>query len=741
MNKILNINLGGLPFTIDYDAYDHLDKYLNTIRQHFSDSESCEEIMTDIEVRMGELFQENLKGTPIISTKELDEVIKIMGTPADFGADEEEYDHDYAEQKSDTETSSSWSESIKTGKRLFRDEDEKVIAGVCSGLSAYFGITDPVWLRIGFVLLTIAGVSPVLYILLWAIVPAAKSASDKLAMKGETINISNIAKTVEEEINELSKRINEFGKDFTNKKKDDGISAFGQSYDESHSRNRNILLKAFAALFSLIGKVFGSVAKLVKSIFRPIFKLVSGSISVALLLALVALMVGLTMSMPIITKTGPDSMFLSSLGGASLYLTLGIPIFLLLAAISKYTFGYKLKSNQARGLGIVWVGALILSAIAGTNMAKEYRVSESISHNMVHQPATDGIKINMVDNLAGLSNFSFGDLKFANGALSTDDIRIYLETSNDEKLHIESTYEAQGRDRKTAQKNAEMIKAEIQLNDDGTLEIPKRVLLPKGQKYRGQEVTYTIRIPEGMTVDFDKATQNRLRKVNWLDVKKYPRSAHKYQWIVQHDGLLSPSYNDMYLHKREIPVKQMKQLFLEGNFKVELAKSDNPSITVQGYKEYIDDMNVESINDIVTLTYEEYGELKLIINADQLEQLHLEGVENVHFNGFTQNYLAVYNKGNGDLTGTIEVNSLELNLDGRQDIELIGKGNTLALNLKGNPRINMDKYSVKNATVEGTHYTQGELSVTDKVKIDDNTLRYLKIKGSPEIQSYKTDKI
>jgi len=69
MNKILNINLGGMPFTIDIDAYTHLETYLDTIRRHFSDSESCDEIIHDIEVRMGELFQESMKGSSIIRIK------------------------------------------------------------------------------------------------------------------------------------------------------------------------------------------------------------------------------------------------------------------------------------------------------------------------------------------------------------------------------------------------------------------------------------------------------------------------------------------------------------------------------------------------------------------------------------------------------------------------------------------------------------------------------------------------
>ena len=118
MNKILNINLGGIPFTIDIDAYTHLEKYLSTIRRHFSDSESCDEIIHDIEVRMVELFQESMKGSSIISNKELDEVIQIMGSPEDFGAEAVEDDYEPTEESRKNYTSRA--KKKNSGKRLFR---------------------------------------------------------------------------------------------------------------------------------------------------------------------------------------------------------------------------------------------------------------------------------------------------------------------------------------------------------------------------------------------------------------------------------------------------------------------------------------------------------------------------------------------------------------------------------------------------------------------------------------------
>tara|TARA_B100000497_G_scaffold106168_1_gene122845 strand:- start:1545 stop:2186 length:642 start_codon:yes stop_codon:yes gene_type:complete len=210
MNKIFNINLGGYPFVIDDDAYKKLNKYLDTIQKHFRKSEGCEEIVGDIEARIAELFNEHAKGQPIVSMRDVEGVIQIMGTPQEFGASDTIDDED---DSTHTKTKSKFT----TGKRLYRDTDDKVIGGVCSGMAAYFGVSDPLIFRLIFAVLFIGGVGILAYILFWIIVPRAKTSSEKLSMKGEPINVNNIAKQVEDELNNLSHTITDFAKDISNK--------------------------------------------------------------------------------------------------------------------------------------------------------------------------------------------------------------------------------------------------------------------------------------------------------------------------------------------------------------------------------------------------------------------------------------------------------------------------------------------------------------------------------------------
>ncbi len=211
MKKTININLGGYPFIIDDDAYRKLENYLDTIRRHFSYSEGCDEIMEDIEIRMSELLESKLKTHQIITTKNIDAVIETLGKPQDFGA--EAIENDFQKEEPKTEHY-----EYRTGKKLYRDIDRKVLGGVVAGFASYFGISNLFIFRIIILLFMTSGLPLFVYLVLWMVLPAAETVSEKLEMQGKPVNVSNIARKVEQEISDLGKIISDIGRDFKNRK-------------------------------------------------------------------------------------------------------------------------------------------------------------------------------------------------------------------------------------------------------------------------------------------------------------------------------------------------------------------------------------------------------------------------------------------------------------------------------------------------------------------------------------------
>ncbi|MDM1045069.1 PspC domain-containing protein [Myroides sp. 1354] len=195
MNKTLTINIGGLVFHIEEQAFQRLDQYIKAIRRSIAIEEQ-DEVVQDIELRIAEIFNSKITATKqVITSDDVDEVIQIMGRPEDYSIDDEAtYQH--------TE------QTYYREKKLFRDTDNRILGGVLAGLAHYFKI-DTIWVRLIFIFLVFFyGTGILLYFVLWIIIPSAKTTSEKLDMMGEPVNIETIERKIREGVDYTTSKIN-----------------------------------------------------------------------------------------------------------------------------------------------------------------------------------------------------------------------------------------------------------------------------------------------------------------------------------------------------------------------------------------------------------------------------------------------------------------------------------------------------------------------------------------------------
>jgi len=233
MKKTVSINLNGLVFYIDEDAYQRLRTYLDKIERWFSGKEGAKEIITDIENRIAELFEERVKpGIGVVTKALVEEVVEIMGEPEEF--------EDASAEKTEDATSSSGSSYIPP-KKLYRDVEDRVFGGICSGIAAYFNI-DTVLVRVIFGILPVVSVGVIIpvYIVLWIALPPAVTTAQRLQMKGEPINISNIEKTIKDEYEDVKQRVGKIKDTDTYKK--------GKNFFKNMSKGDKTLLFVVLAL-------------------------------------------------------------------------------------------------------------------------------------------------------------------------------------------------------------------------------------------------------------------------------------------------------------------------------------------------------------------------------------------------------------------------------------------------------------------------------------------------------------
>ncbi|MGI5913571.1 MAG: PspC domain-containing protein [Bacteroidales bacterium] len=197
METTVNISLRGYIFHLEEDAYERIKHYLDDLKSALSNEENFKEIIDNIEERIAELFRRRLsQHKQVVNLRDVEEIIAILGTPEKISGEEKEKD------KNKTNASAAGT------RRLYRDPVARVLGGVCSGLSIYTDV--PLWLmRAIFVVFAFfGGFSVLVYVILWIVVPEARTASQKIEMEGRPVNIENIKDFVKQEFETVKKRMN-----------------------------------------------------------------------------------------------------------------------------------------------------------------------------------------------------------------------------------------------------------------------------------------------------------------------------------------------------------------------------------------------------------------------------------------------------------------------------------------------------------------------------------------------------
>lgn len=483
MNKTVTVNIGGMVFHIEEQAYDQLKKYLEAIRGYFTSSDGRDEIIQDIESRVAEMFSERI-GTSrqVVIASDVEHVINTMGRPEQVAGTDEEN----SENKSSSSSAGSTSEG-RGYRRLYRDPDDKVIGGVCGGISHYIGI-DPIWLRLIFAIaFFVMGTGLLLYILLLVIVPKAKSTTEKLEMKGQPINIDNIKKTIEEEVEDIKTRI-------------------------SGKRSTRGGSSRIANFFEAIGAIIVAAIKF----FVGFIGVIIAIVLIALLFALFVTLLGMSGviggdSLPIfLTQFFLESWQVNT-GMFALALVVGIPLIVILYRIARSLFKFKTESKLFNySTGILWIVGMLLTIWIGINISSQFRNTNTDrivipivqpQSNTLHLAAMDETFSRMEDY--DDSNFSWNSdswgINSDEDSVSFDDVELTVQRAEGNEFELVRITTSRGTNRKNAELNSRRIVYPIQQNDS-IIHFAKSYIMPKGVKYRAQKIRLILKVPEGKSV-------------------------------------------------------------------------------------------------------------------------------------------------------------------------------------------------------------------------------------------------
>ncbi len=603
MKKVININFQGRVIPIEESAYDMLKQYVESLRRFFANEEGRDEIINDIEGRIAELFGESLKkGSTCITDDEVNHIIASMGRPEDFEGEEEKvhsklggeertgngYTYEPAAEaprgrlyRDDNEKilggvcgglanylridptivrlvfalisfgagtgillyillwvilPSRPLNSTSSTKRLYRNPDEKVIAGVAGGIASYFDIA--IWIpRLIFALPLVLGIISsifrhafwfegdmfpgivfgsfggtlfVVYAVLWAVIPEAKSASEKLEMRGEKVDLNTIKNTIQEDLEGFKTRAEKWGGEFKDKAQQFG-KEFGQTVGQKGQQ--------FGREAGYVAKTGGSrVFRAIGIMFKAFFLFIAGIIAFALLVALLAFMVAGVGVFPL------KNFFLEGftenfLAWSTLLLFLGVPVIAFITWVIRRIMGVK-SGNKYIGFTFagLWVMGLVCACLLAGSIARnfdararekqDYTITQPLSGKLIVKVPEGRVKV------YGRFMKMDGILSMTDDSLVLNNVRLHIVKSEDSLFHVSAYKYSHGPNESAALKNVQDIHYGIN-QDDSVIAMDRGFSLQRGTRFRNQSVTVTIQVPVGKRIVITGSVN---RKLNYFHI-------------------------------------------------------------------------------------------------------------------------------------------------------------------------------------------------------------------------------
>ncbi len=787
MKKNISINISGIIFHIEEDAYEELKAYLDSINAYFSTFDDNQEIIADIESRMAEIFLSKLnEDKQVITQEDVKSLIATMGSIRDFQAVEEPL--------LDEEPRVEEEQAPGDGpKRLFRDQKRKIIGGVCAGIAHYFNV-DPLWIRLVFLLLLIGygiifivyiimwivfpgneslsedksvkkmyrdpdkqvlggvasgmaayfgieaaiirlifvlsiflgGTGLIAYIVLWIILPEAKSITDKVKMKGEPVTLSNIETNVKKSMNVKS--------------------------DEDENIFVKILLFPFrliAAIISGIGRILGPLMLFLVDFTRiiiGIFLIFIGLVVVFSMVVSLGALLGIfstgmwdhsfvwgDIGFPIELVPESFPMFTAMAG----FLVVLVPsIFLMLLGSSMIAKKIVFNTSTGWTLFALFIISVAILSVNVPGIAYKFREDGEYTVTETYDLAdkTAILRINEV----GMEDYEVATLT----------IRGY----EGKEYKLEKNFEAQGSSRRNAIENAKMITYNVEVADS-ILYFDSNIQFKEEAIFRAQSLDMYLYVPYNSRFMMEEELRHILRNTIYVNGYRVSDMEDNTWTFTEAEGLvcLSCEENDDYnstvlegeRYDRTMKFTDFQDLVIRGAYTIDIVKSNKYMVLLKGRTPDLNQVEIREDGDQLRIYWNDryaydrsslrQKEVKMVILMPYLHELELKGASKVYIDDLRQRDLRLELDGASFLKANVNIDNLEIDASGASEIELEGSGMELMADIRGASQLEAYDYEVKRATIEAGGAAGARAFVTDEIIMDESFISNIKFRGGAKI--------
>ncbi len=616
-------------------------------------------------------------------------------------------------------------EEEKKYKKMFRDPDDKVLGGVASGMAAYFGL-DPIVFRLIFIVsLFFAGTGLILYIILWAIIPEAKTLTDKMEMQGQPVTLSNIESNIRKSLSPK---------------------------DGEDNPLKKILLLPFrliAVVFDFISKhlgpIFGFIIEAVRVIVGIILVIVGLSGVVSILIA-IGTLVGIISSnnYPDFLPIPSDFIFnqIYLFPSIALTVSLAIPfIYLIILGISITVKKYVLNPKAGWTLLAIWLISLGYIAIKIPSIVNDFREDGKYT------------EVNRYNPVAKTLAFNYNDI----GDDAFNSISFEIEGHPDSSVMIQQIFTARGPDRKSASEAAKNTGYSINI-EDSVFTFDSRLTQGSNKQFRMQEMELTLYIPYNQHFVFDEQMKNLIGyKVLRYGYRK--KDLDTKIWYFTDEGLkcvgCDPEPNpeaksDTHTsnnfisetiegNKKIYNIRDFDRITFEDAFEVYIHQGDAYEVIAIGEDDILEKLEIEKSGKTLRLQLirnsrkfrHKSKDVQFHITMPELSFIELDGSGRSVIEDLKSDRLHIVQKGASYINANIEVSDLTINLEGTARINLQGEGEKLTAKLTEASTLEAFDYLVEEASVVTHTASTANIHVLEKLTANSQGVSKLQYKGSP----------
>jgi phage shock protein PspC (stress-responsive transcriptional regulator) len=674
MKKIININLSGRVIPIEDTAYEKLQSYIESLRRYFAKEEGRDEIINDIESRIAELMNEKVrKGASCVTDSDVEEIISSMGRPEDFDADTVEPTAGSSQQNTKQEYSYSERSTKRrlyrdssdkfiggvcsgianylntdpaivrilfaiitfggfglgfliyillwmilpdkdlegfSGKRLYRNPDDRVIGGVAGGLAAYFNIRTstirlifaaPIVLSVligiingitwhtdfgnffpNIVFGSLTGTFILAYVILWMVLPEARSNYEKMEMRGEKVDVNSIRQNVQEGMGNVKDRMKQWSEE---------VKESAQNFGNKAREFANTRGKTFAKEVNETARTSGrGLGHAIGVLFRVFFLFIAGTIAFGLFVAVMALIFGGVAWWPINDFLWTSKWQQAYAWGTLIFFLL-VPLVGFLIWLIRRIIGIRSRrSYLGWTFGFLWTIGWVCAILLAASISRDFRIYDYVKTDITTSQPVNGRMTVVVSQpeLEYTGRFSWindgangWDLSGDTGRLST--VKFNFIKSNDSAYHVTLRKYSYGRTNEDAQRRAEKVQYYIN-SKDSVLDLGSGYTVDRESKFRGQQVEIEIQIPAGKKIHFDPSVPEKLNPADFKFRKSY-----RHRTVVNGRVITSYFNDDDYFRFR---TDMDYEMGIDGKLKDPAGKAVNNS----DYYRYDNDNESDSLN-------------------------------------------------------------------------------------------------------------------------------------------------